>query len=193
MNYQIKDIEGFQGYRVDTEGNVWSCKKPLRKKLGKGFEVIFSNEWKIRKPSHGDTYGHLVINFGKSKLTKGGAAKQLHRLVAQAFIPNPNNYPVVCHNDGNPKNNHVENLRWDTYRGNVLDRAKHGRNWSKAPKVWGEKNHFSKLNDQKVKLIRLLHAQFKWKQKNIAAIFSISSNNISEIVRRKTWKHLTNF
>lgn len=38
--------------------------------------------------------------------------KSVHRLVAQAYIPNPNNYPMVNHKDENPKNNHKDNLEW---------------------------------------------------------------------------------
>lgn len=45
----------------------------------------------------------------------------VHRLVAQAFIPNPNNYPEIDHIDGNPENNRVENLRWVTRQQNELN------------------------------------------------------------------------
>lgn len=45
----------------------------------------------------------------------------MHRLVASAFIPNPNNYPEIDHIDGNPSNNIVDNLRWVTRRQNELN------------------------------------------------------------------------
>lgn len=45
----------------------------------------------------------------------------MHRLVASAFIPNPNNYPEIDHKDGNPSNNIVDNLRWVTRQQNELN------------------------------------------------------------------------
>jgi hypothetical protein len=50
----------------------------------------------------------------------------VHRLVARAFLGDGEPGEVVCHFDGNPANNRVENLRWDTQRANVQDAIRHG-------------------------------------------------------------------
>lgn len=51
-----------------------------------------------------------------------------HRLVAMAYIPNPNNYPIINHKDLNPKNNNVDNLEWCTYSYNTHYTYLHGKN-----------------------------------------------------------------
>ena len=49
------------------------------------------------------------------------------RIIATLFLPNPNNYPVVCHKDNNPKNNNVDNLYWGTQAMNIQQACKEDR------------------------------------------------------------------
>ena len=74
-----------------------------------------TNQQKVLKVSF-DKNGYTSLN-----LCKEGKIfhRTIHRLVAEAFIPNPNNYPCVNHKDENPRNNKVENLEWCTYQYNM--------------------------------------------------------------------------
>lgn len=87
----MKEISGFEGYLVDEEGNIYS------EKTGRFLSQSFTND------------GYLKVG-----LTKDGKVftKAVHRLVAEAFIPNPTNLPEVNHIDENKVNNVVDNLEW---------------------------------------------------------------------------------
>lgn len=91
-----KDIDGYPNYQVSNMGRV----KSLNYKL--------TGKEKIMNICNGGS-GYLKIC-----LSKDGKRKQyfIHRLVAQAFIPNPNNLPQVNHRDEDKQNNSVENLEW---------------------------------------------------------------------------------
>lgn len=94
-----KDIEGYEGlYQVSNMGRV----KSLRR------NIILKN--KIE--SNG--YERVVLSI--NNIPKGYS---VHRLVATAFISNPNNYPIVNHKDENRTNNCVDNLEWCTQKYNV--------------------------------------------------------------------------
>lgn len=57
----------------------------------------------------------------------GGEKHDVHRLVASAFVPNPDNKPCVCHTDDDPQNNSVDNLWWGTHTENMQDARDKGK------------------------------------------------------------------
>ena len=101
MQEIFKDIEGYEGlYQISNFGNV--------KSLGNGKSNNY-NLCKERILKHDIMHGHPRIS-----LSKNGKSKHffVHRLVAFAFIPNPNNYPIINHKDEIKTNNNVDNLEW---------------------------------------------------------------------------------
>ena len=105
-----KDIEGFEGlYQISNLGRVKSLERYSAQK-----HLI---EEKILKTCHAQA-GYVDVS-----LYKDGKRyhKKPHKLVADAFIPNPNNLPEVDHMDTNKDNNCVDNLRWVTHSENHLN------------------------------------------------------------------------
>lgn len=109
-NEMWKDIKGYEKlYQISNLGRVKSLPK-------------FYQGEKILK-SRKDRYGYLYVGVIKNKIKK---YLKIHRLVAEAFILNPNNYPAVNHKDENKLNNKIKNLEWCTaeYNNTYNDRAK---------------------------------------------------------------------
>lgn len=92
-NVNWKDIEGFEdNYMVSENGEIYSKKRDI-----------------VMKRRQGNYYQNVSLS-----LNNKGYTRTIHRLVAQAFIPNPLNKPEVNHIDGNKLNNNVCNLEWVT-------------------------------------------------------------------------------
>lgn len=110
----------------------------------------------------------------------------VHRLVAQAFIPNPNNLPQVNHKDGNKLNNCVENLEWCTKSENEKHAYKLGL---KTINTYGEKHGMHKLTQKDVDYIRKVHKRndVVFGTKALAEKFNVNPQTITNIVNNKNW------
>lgn len=107
-----KDISGYEGkYKISNYGRL----KSLIGNRGQYRELILKN-----RPNNNGYIKCELWCKGKVKNTFN------HRLVAGAFIPNPEGKPFVNHKDSNPSNNHVSNLEWCTQSENIQHGYKHG-------------------------------------------------------------------
>ena len=110
-------IKGYEGkYKISSCGNIKSIERKTGHKyfaIRKGIDMALSKDQ--------DGYLLLRLSNGKSKMFK------VHRLVAENFIPNPNNYKFINHIDNNPANNNVKNLEWCTPKQNSEHRDRQGR------------------------------------------------------------------
>lgn len=107
----------------------------------------------------------------------------VHRLVAECFIPNPENKPFVLHKDNNPENNHVSNLKWGTQSENIQQAYDENRISAK-----GEKNGQSKLTEVDVRIIR--EARTKgFRVRLIANYYGMSEGWIGRICNGYYWTH----
>ena len=156
MIEEWRPIEGYEGlYEVSNTGQVRSLDR-FYYRLHKG---------KVLSPTK-DRYGYLTVTLncnGKSKTIK------IHRLVAQAFLLNPDNLPQVNHKDEVKTNNNVDNLEWCTakYNNNFGTRQERYRNtmlekghWSGLSREEYEKKRYKENKDKRK------DSQRKYYQKN---------------------------
>lgn len=121
----MKLIHNFENYSITMAG-----------------QVINNTTGKRKKPSDNHSgKGYLYVD-----LYSNGKRKRfyVHRLVAEAYIPNPENKPYINHKDGNPKNNFVENLEWCT----PLENVEH------ASKILGVVQHYKKANVKRQRAVK---------------------------------------
>ena len=112
MREEWKDIEGYEGlYQVSNMGRVRSLDRIIVYKDGR----VWNCKGRILKNVKGKN-GYLYVNL--SKVGNVGKPQNIHRLVAIAFIPNPDNLPQVNHKDEDKTNNTVDNLEWCTAKYN---------------------------------------------------------------------------
>jgi len=130
-----------------------------------------------------DTFGYYMITI-KNKDGKW-VAKRVHRLVAEAFILNPDNKREVNHIDGNPKNNAVLNLEWVTHRENMAHARNTGLNLHR-----GERHNWNRLKEHEVREIWKMSFVYGLTNRLIAKTCGVSRGTVSAIHTRKIWRHL---
>lgn len=144
MKQEWRSIEGFEGlYEVSNYGEV------------KALERIVENNGGMQRKHERilkqNTKSHCVVVLCKNGKTY---SRLVHRLVAIAFIPNPENKPVVDHIDTNPMNNRADNLRWVTIQENCMNpltrmhnsESKKGHAYYGRPLTEDEKDKIRKAN-----------------------------------------------
>lgn len=156
-----KEVKGYEGiYDVTDTGEVFSRLSNKVLKAGK-----------TKK-------GYLIVNLRQKTFN-------LHRLVAQAFIPNPDNLPQVNHIDGDKTNNNVTNLEWCDNSFNQLHALKIG-----LKKDYGVNSHTAKLTEKEVLEIRSKYIPRVYSMCRLADEYGVSYIVINKIINRKTWKHI---
>lgn len=104
----------------------------------------------------------------------------ISHLVLLAFVgPKPTNSHIAAHNDGNNKNNILENLRWATYQENEDDKLRHGT------RALGEKHHGAKLSDKEVQDIREEYELGKTSHRELSRKYGVDHRTIGRIVNKQ--------
>ncbi|WP_430393757.1 NUMOD4 motif-containing HNH endonuclease [Brevibacterium paucivorans] len=145
-------------YMVSDHGRIWSHARG-----------------RVLRPTKRARGGHLVV-------TLKGRQWRVHRVVMLAFIGPPPEGMEVCHQDGDPENNHLSNLRYDTHAANVNDRRRHGTHLRGV-----DIGIATRFTEDDVRIIRVLHSEGLSYQK-IADMYGIRDrHHIKKIVKRKIW------
>ena len=173
--YHLEDLNG--ELWKSTGGNMYESDYQIST-FGRVKSIKDGRE-RILKPSV-DKDGYLQI-----ALSKNGNVKKfkIHRLVAPAFIPNPDGKSQINHRDGNKMNNHVDNLEWNTDRENNLHAIKTGlRKY--------QKNSNRTLTNEQVTWCRKVYIPFdsEFGSTALANKFGISQPCMNSILHSKTYK-----
>ena len=155
------EINDSKDYLVNRNGDVFSLKS------NRHLTKTLSNK------------GYLFVTI---KIDRKNKQKRINRLVAEAFISNPENKPQVNHINGIKTDNRVENLEWCTAKENTIHAYKTGLN-----KNILDNHHSAKLTSRDVSMLRYLSKEFKCTSVDLSSFFKTSHTNISENIYRGGW------
>lgn len=191
MKKEWRPVVGYEElYQVSNRGRVWSNGRTLKCKSAWGKWTMRTKRSKFLKPT--STYykgGDRLLTTSVKLYDLNGKKRSVgvHTLVLEAFVgPCPEGMEC-CHEDGNPENNRVENLRWDTKQSNMDDREKHGKH------VKGSDSVKAKLTEEDIPTIRERLKDTTWGiMSAIARDYKVDTATIRDIRDNRTWKHVPN-
>jgi hypothetical protein len=129
---------------------------------------------------------NINYNFVEVHIDGKKKAKRIHRLVAEVFCNNPNNYPIVMHLDNNIRNNSASNLQWGTLAMNSQQMINEGR----GNKSKGSKHYLSKLTEEIVLEIKQKYIPRKYTLTKLAKEYGVSFSLIGHVVNNRNWTHV---
>lgn len=178
-----KPVAGYEGfYEVSNQGRVRSLDK-LRVGSNGWVNCTFHVRGRILKPYRtGKGEGYQTVELHKNGKGKN---KKVHRLVAEAFLPNPDSLPEVNHIDGDKNNNSVNNLEWASGKDNI----QHSYNTGLHPS--GEQVRNAKLTQVQVNEMRKEYRPHTrgLGAKSLAKKYGVSATTASNILLGKKWRH----
>lgn len=170
----IPDFEGL--YEASTAGRIRSLDRHVTGKNG----VTKKFSGRIIAPVPMKT-GYVTVALSK----EGKAVRYLvHRLVALAFLPNPDNLEEVNHKDGVKHNNALSNLEWMSRVRNIRHAMGMG-----LIQGMGELNPAAKLTEQQVRQIKEL-SRLHLHPREIARAFGVKPSTVTDIQTRRSWQHV---
>lgn len=179
------DISGYEGvYQINRRGEIRSLPRTIFRT--NGTTQFFKG--KLLKP-HLNSSGYPVLRLSDSTHNNRKMVR-VHRLVAETFIPNPDDKPEVNHIDGNKQNFSIYNLEWVTPRENRKHAWNAGlRNRSHLPIKCGEDKENSKLTNNivfEMREMRKRNISFS----KIAKVYGVHKTTAINAIKGVTWKHL---
>lgn len=157
-----KPLQEYKGIKISSIGRVKKINKNKKEKIITNF------------PKDRDGYCRCSVQ----KIDGTWTSQPVHRLVAKAFIENPENKEIVNHIDGDRTNNRLENLEWVTVRENVLHSFKFGKR-----KICKNVPKKTLLTDFQINQIDKLRNLYTVNQ--LAKLFNIEYQSLKNIIRKK--------
>lgn len=192
-----KDIEEYEGlYQISSLGNVISLDRYVKRWCYKSNKNVNHFVRGVVKKGWIKDNGYLAV-----KLHNDGSYKSfyIHRLVAKAFIHNPNNKPQVNHKNGIKDDNRMVNLEWVNNSENLkhsYDKGIRSVSDSTRKKIGkshqGELSSNSILEKEDVIEIRKIAKRrgYRYGLKELSNKYRVSRGTISDVVQRRTWNHI---
>jgi hypothetical protein len=128
--------------------------------------------------------GYVRVALGASRAVQ--KIRFVHRLLAEAFIPNPHGYPCVNHLNGKKADNRLENLEWCSYSMNM----QHAFDTGLKSVPGGEKHHSARLTENQAREIIHLLKERELSQTQIGRLYGVSRGCVLAIWRHESWKGL---